>query len=222
MPPSHLRRFKSRLSTVHRGTAFEERSRRLLEETMSMTLTRVGGRADGGIDLQGWWWLPLKSKEHRDRLRVIGQCKAVTKKISPNFVREMEGVLARFLRVPMTEEQAVAMLVSEAPFSQNSIVRTMESHVPFLLLHLPPLPEEHTLAPETGATSNTVSSYGTIGQAIWNPALGSRSGLLGGRAEIRWVRSEINDEPARPGLWWEGSRLANWVPGGDDHGVDSS
>ena len=46
------------LSTVHRGVAFEERTMRLLQEGLSMSLRRVGGKADGGIDLQGWWWLP--------------------------------------------------------------------------------------------------------------------------------------------------------------------
>lgn len=46
------------LSSVHRGTAFEKRSLNLLQSTMSMSLARVGGRADGGVDLLGWWWLP--------------------------------------------------------------------------------------------------------------------------------------------------------------------
>ena len=180
---------------------------------MSMSLTRVGGRADGGVDLQGWWWLPLKSKDHRDRLRIIGQCKAFTKKISPSVVRELEGVLARFIHMPASEEPVVAMLVSEAPFSQNSILRTMESHVPFLLLYLPPLPQGNDgLAVGHEVVTDPTPSYGTIGRVLWNPALGSRSGLLGGRAEIRWVRSKLNEEPARPGLWWDGSKLANWAP----------
>ena len=46
------------LSNVHRGTAFEKRSLELLQSTMSMSLTRVGGKSDGGVDLLGWWWLP--------------------------------------------------------------------------------------------------------------------------------------------------------------------
>ena len=46
------------LSTVHRGTAFEHRSLSLLTEHMSMSLTRVGGSGDGGVDLIGWWWVP--------------------------------------------------------------------------------------------------------------------------------------------------------------------
>jgi hypothetical protein len=46
------------LSTVHRGTAFENRALSLLTEHMSMSLTRVGGSNDGGVDLIGWWWVP--------------------------------------------------------------------------------------------------------------------------------------------------------------------
>jgi hypothetical protein len=46
------------LSTVQRGTAFEYRVLAQLTKHMSMSLTRVGGSNDGGIDLIGWWWVP--------------------------------------------------------------------------------------------------------------------------------------------------------------------
>ena len=56
---TQIRRFPDRLlSTVHRGTAFENRALALLTKHMSMSLTRVGGSHDGGIDLLGWWWVP--------------------------------------------------------------------------------------------------------------------------------------------------------------------
>jgi len=58
---TQIRRFPVRLlSTVHRGTAFEYRARAVLIEHMSMSLTRVGGKHDGGIDLTGWWWVPCE------------------------------------------------------------------------------------------------------------------------------------------------------------------
>lgn len=50
------------LSNVHRGTAFEKRALSLLTEHMSMSLTRVGGSHDGGVDLIGWWWVPSGEK----------------------------------------------------------------------------------------------------------------------------------------------------------------
>ena len=96
-----------KLSTVHRGIAFEQRSLHLLQVHLSMALRRVGGRSDGGIDLVGWWWLPFATNPHsahhpgalsdsdglpRRRLRVLAQCKAEKKKFSPKYVREMEGV----------------------------------------------------------------------------------------------------------------------------------
>jgi Protein of unknown function (DUF2034) len=59
---TQIHRFSARLlSTVHRGTAFEKRALALLTEHMSMSLTRVGGSHDGGIDLIGWWWIPTES-----------------------------------------------------------------------------------------------------------------------------------------------------------------
>ncbi|PFH46799.1 hypothetical protein AMATHDRAFT_102731, partial [Amanita thiersii Skay4041] len=99
------------LSNLHRGTAFEKRSLKLLQNNLSMTLQRVGGKEDGGIDLLGWWWLPDASRDTsgeplclgtkdelgpRRRIRVIAQCKAEKKKIGPKYVRELEGVLLRY------------------------------------------------------------------------------------------------------------------------------
>lgn len=97
----------SQLSAVHKGNAFERRSQQLLQDHFSMLLRRVGGKSDGGIDLLGWWWLPLcpadampqgdasqtyPDTSPRRRLRVLAQCKAEKKKFGPNYVREMEGV----------------------------------------------------------------------------------------------------------------------------------
>jgi hypothetical protein len=58
---TQIHRFPERLlSTVQRGTAFEYRALALLTKHMSMSLTRVGGSHDGGVDLIGWWWVPSK------------------------------------------------------------------------------------------------------------------------------------------------------------------
>jgi hypothetical protein len=60
---TQIHRFPERLlSTVQRGTAFEYRSLALLTKHMSMSLTRVGGSYDGGVDLIGWWWVPSSTK----------------------------------------------------------------------------------------------------------------------------------------------------------------
>lgn len=239
------------LSTVHRGTAFEKRSLRLLEKHLSMSLQRVGGKSDGGIDLQGWWWLPAPSSSYasnhkpdsrdapsihdveRRRIRVLAQCKATATKLSPNVVRELEGVLFRFMlqrsggtrslfgTLPTKldpdssnslgtdlSSPLVAMLISQAPFTRSTILRAMSSPVPFFLLHLPAInlisPEENDYVAEA------LTEGDIIGAAIWNKALHGADGLLHGEIEARWERNLVGG--GRPGLWCRGHRIESWVP----------
>lgn len=111
-----------RPSPLKIGTDFENRALRFLKDTFSMSLGRIGGPSDGGIDLQGWWWLPplqglSVSGNHsvasmpidvtdlgrsiadagRRRIRVLAQCKAESKPLGPHYIREMEGVLYGYL-----------------------------------------------------------------------------------------------------------------------------
>ncbi|KII91181.1 hypothetical protein PLICRDRAFT_51358 [Plicaturopsis crispa FD-325 SS-3] len=231
------------LSTVHRGVAFEQKCLQLLQQRMSMSLRRVGGKSDGGIDLQGWWWLPpldRPSGEHgadtgRRRLRVLAQCKAEKKKMGPNYVREMEGVLYRhmspapsFVASPdvapssstlqFTLERGedakghgypiVALLISESRFTKSTLLRAQSSPVPFFLLYVPP-----AHGPD-GGQETEASIEEELGAAFWNPALGGKHGLLGGEMEARWERRAIakSVDAGRVGLWWKGKRLDNWVP----------
>ena len=223
-----------RLSTVHQGNAFEQRSLALLHKTMSMSLKRVGGKEDGGIDLLGWWWLPPPTsspptllpsddpnRRRRRRIRVIGQCKAEKKKTGPRYVRELEGVLFRFLTGSLgiqnlnnnpdfvefssssNSQHMIALLLSESEFTKSAILRANSSPIPFFLLHLPAIdnPDEATEADE-----------GNLGMALCNPAL---CGLLEGRMELRWERFEFGGG-GRPALWWGNQRLYNWTPNLDD------
>ncbi|KAF7980261.1 hypothetical protein HWV62_39005 [Athelia sp. TMB] len=190
-----------------------------------MSLTRVGGKSDGGVDLQGWWWLPPlvgrtgpplpfaaampdNQSAERTRLRVLAQCKAEKKKFSPNYVREMEGVLYRYLAQSTTPRTSpayplVAILISESAFTSATLLRAQSSPVPFVLLHLPPA---------GGATEggNDTRSLSCLGGAFWNPALSSHRGILRGQMELRWERAA--EAVGRPGLWWQGKRLQNWTP----------
>ncbi|KAJ7434749.1 hypothetical protein B0H11DRAFT_2164585 [Mycena galericulata] len=175
------------LATVHRGNIFEERSMKVLQDHLSMSLRRVGGKSDGGIDLMGWW----------RRLRVLAQCKAEKKKASPNYVREMEGVLHRYMSLTDTSSSSSSQYPSRrAPGS---------SPVPFFLLHIPPLPHPHP-----DATEDVDEEPNKIGTAVWNPALAGVHGLLQGKMEARWERSLTG--AGRPGLWWGGKRLRSWTP----------
>ncbi|KAJ7076078.1 hypothetical protein B0H15DRAFT_790940 [Mycena belliarum] len=208
------------LAAVHRGTIFEERSLKLLQDNLSMSLRRVGGRSDGGIDLMGWWWLPPSEADAQDcgpaapkrrRLRVLAQCKAEKKKMGPNYVREMEGVLHRYMSLsssavaPDLQDPLVALLVSESPFTKATILRAQSSPVPFFLLHMPPSDPSEAEDPETEET-------GKIGMAVWNPALAGTRGLLEGKMEARWELSLGGT--GRPSLWWAGQRLRSWTPDG--------
>ena len=185
-----------------------------------MSLTRVGGRNDGGIDLQGWWWLPglgnVKGPQWespdgiiRRRIRVLAQCKAEKKKLGPHYIREMEGVLAR-LKLG-GEEPIVGVFVSQSPFTRSAILRAFSSSLPFFLLHLPPETQEEVDETDQGSEEGAhegLSSH--IGAAVWNPALGASNGLLQGRIEVRWERSF--DGLGRPGLWFKGQKLQGFIP----------
>ncbi|KAF8886521.1 hypothetical protein BD779DRAFT_1380633, partial [Infundibulicybe gibba] len=201
-----------------RGTAFEERSLKILQDDFSMSLRRVGGKSDGGVDLVGWWWLPhldcdislvagpdSGSDSQRRRLRILAQCKAEKKKLGPNYVREMEGVLHRYLPPPaglasqpgVEQHPSIALLISESPFTKATLLRAHSSPIPFFLLHIPPPPQ------------NT-DTQGGIGLAVWNPALAGVHGLLKGQFETRWERSTTGAE--RPGLWYRDKKVKSWTP----------
>ena len=169
---------------------------RLLQANLSMSLNRVGGKSDGGIDLQGWWWLPFATNAftdptHRRRVRVFAQCKAEKKKIGPKYIREMEGVLHRYFNDP---NPMVALFISESHFTKEALLRMQSSSIPLFLLHLP---SEHE---------------NNIGSMVWNHALSGTDGLLQGRVEARWERRLESERVGRPSLWVQNQRAPSWTP----------
>lgn len=184
------------ISSVHRGAAFERRAMRVLQANLSMSLSRVGGKSDGGIDLQGWWWLPFAQSAftdptHRQRVRIFAQCKAEKKKIGPKYIREMEGVLHRYFNHP---NPMVALFISESQFTKEALLRMQSSSIPFSLLHLPSEHEEN------------------IGSMVWNNALSGTAGLLRGKVEARWERCVDSERVGRPSLWVQNERAPSWTP----------
>ncbi|OAX40819.1 hypothetical protein K503DRAFT_573233 [Rhizopogon vinicolor AM-OR11-026] len=211
---------QSTLSTVARGTAFEQRSLQLLQDCFSMSLRRVGGKSDGGVDLIGWWWLPFSESRSppstpstlsRRRIRVLAQCKAEKKKFSPNYVREMEGVWhmhtqAHSPSARTSELGTVALLLSESTFTTATLTRALGSSVPFLLMNLPPPTSLLPVSPDPRAEG----TLGEVGSAFWNPALSGAYGLLRGEFDVRWERDPGGG--GRPGLWCRDKRVQSWTP----------
>ena len=258
------------LSAVHRGLAFEKRSLRLLQQCLSMSLRHVGGKSDGGVDLQGWWWVPTsdlnipasrRPGENEDgggeeraewsvprkRIRVFAQCKAEKKKMGPHYVRELEGVLHRYrhrdvnyadaspsssfpsgstpIPSPSSQEHIssrqnvppiVGVLISQSAFTKSALLHATSSAMPFLLLHLPALPEQPCQDAETEHSGHEpepepADQASELGSMLLNKALSGSDGPLGGEIEARWERSVVSGR-GRPGLWWKGQRIPSWVP----------
>jgi hypothetical protein len=101
----------------------------------------------------------------------------------------------------------VALLVSQSPFTRATILRAISSSVPFFLLHLP----EPISEPRADEIEGNDGETGSIGAAIWNKALHGRDGLLGDQIEARWERNP-DGNGGKPGLWWDGRPMKNWVP----------
>lgn len=79
----------SATSTVYIGTHYEYTAINSLRR-LGFTLTRTGRSADLGIDLVGEWRVPSSPVP----LRTIMQCKARSRKLAPESVRELEGAFA--------------------------------------------------------------------------------------------------------------------------------
>jgi hypothetical protein len=73
-------------STTYVGTHYEYTVQNALER-LGMSLKRIGGKSDYGIDLLGTWPAPSASEP----LKVLVQCKAFARKIEPSQARELEG-----------------------------------------------------------------------------------------------------------------------------------
>ncbi|CAL5868166.1 uncharacterized protein PFLUO_LOCUS2390 [Penicillium psychrofluorescens] len=138
-------------STVYVGTHYEYTVLHKLRQC-ALTLHRVGGRDDAGIDLMGTWHLPERERELA--LRVVVQCKSLKTKLGPNLVRELEGAL-RNAPVGWRTEQTVGMLVS--PREATKGVRDAMARSGYPLLWM------------------MVERDGTMRQALWN----ARAELLG-------------------------------------------
>ncbi|KAG9104006.1 hypothetical protein FRC06_006270 [Ceratobasidium sp. 370] len=221
----------TRLAAVLYGKAFEERCINLLKSQLSMTLTNIGGPSDGGVDLQGWWWIPRlppdKSSERR-RIRVLAQCKALDKKLGPVHVRELEGAAllhSHTGRAQITQPNDTTSDGTATPEANNAPDDTTPettSELVAMLISLSgfspmairramasPLPFLLLHLPPAPTEPDSGSELTpTLASIIWNAKLGSTSGILGGNMEIR---QELGTG-GHPTLYWRDKKLKHWVP----------
>ena len=106
-------------TNVYRGTYHEYNTARALEE-YGFSLERVGRANDLGIDLLGYWRLPMAPHE----IKIVVQCKATQTR--PALVRELEGA-CQGAPLGWRGRDVMALLVSDrawTPGVQDAIERS--------------------------------------------------------------------------------------------------
>ena len=152
-------------STVHVGTLYEYTVLQTLRR-YALSLDRIGGRDDAGIDLVGTWHLPERERERA--LRVLVQCKSLKTKLGPNVVRELEGTF-RQAPVGWRTGETVGVLVS--PREATKGVRDTLARSAYPLFWM------------------MIERDGTLKQALWNARAEELGvGLLG--VETRYGTTE--------------------------------
>ncbi|PYI26272.1 hypothetical protein BP00DRAFT_356416 [Aspergillus indologenus CBS 114.80] len=143
----------SRSSTLFIGNLYEYTVQTELRHAAALLLHRTGGRSDNGIDHLGTWHLP----GHEVPIHVAVQCKAHRRRVGPQSIRELEGVIARRMPHPWrlggsTEAgPRVGMLVNRREASAGVRAALQRSALPLVYL--------------------MVDLRGTLRQALWNEAV---------------------------------------------------
>lgn len=105
------------------GVAYEYLALQVLNKRVrGLVLTHCGGRADQGVDLSGRW--SLGGQE----VGVVGQCKAHRRRLGPQTMREMQGVM----EVP----EALGWVLSASGFSREALGVADRAERGLLLWHL--------------------------------------------------------------------------------------
>ncbi|EKG14283.1 Endonuclease TnsA /resolvase Hjc/tRNA endonuclease [Macrophomina phaseolina MS6] len=151
--------------TVYVGTHYEYTVAASLKR-YGFDLTRTGRASDLGIDLLGTWTLPVpeNAPPRGLPLRVLIQCKATTKTLNPQHVRELEGA---FTGAPAQwrEGDFLGLLASTQKVSKGVLHALSRSRWPMGFLK--------------------VRSDGRVEQFVWNPSARSR-GLEGLGVGLRY------------------------------------
>lgn len=119
-------------STIYRGTLFEYQTQKILQKTLGIYTQRSAGNGDLGVDLRGTWFLPLSaSPQAGDKVRhlkVIVQCKKMTSKIGPKYVRELQGSLS------FETQPTMAILAVSSEYTKQALLPYAKSLWPMALV----------------------------------------------------------------------------------------
>ncbi|KAK4238395.1 hypothetical protein C8A03DRAFT_33589 [Achaetomium macrosporum] len=174
-------------STVYVGTHFEYTVSAALAR-YGLSLRRIGGVSDCGIDLLGTWSLPSCSARGRGPLRVLAQCKAVQRP-GPHLIRELEGA---FVGAPAGWRGlvgVVGLLVTEKPATKGIRDALGRSRWPMGFV--------------------ACSREGRVEQFLWNRRA-EDEGLEGLGVATRHVNVKREGEPRTElVLTWRGKALAS-------------
>lgn len=139
------------------GTAYELYAQSTLQHFGISTEIR-GSAGDGGVDLRGTWCLGRRGndkgmKELRT-LNVVGQCKRMSKSLTPNLIRELEGTFQHCAAV-QSDGEHVALMVSRTAASRQALERIRVSQVPITFIRLIDTLEGCLDDPETDIPSSS-------------------------------------------------------------------
>ncbi|AEO55397.1 hypothetical protein MYCTH_2299174 [Thermothelomyces thermophilus ATCC 42464] len=186
-------------STVYVGTHFEYTVAGALAR-FGLSLRRVGGASDCGIDLLGTWSLPPFSAEQQQQqqqrqqqLRVLAQCKAVQRP-GPHLVRELEGAFVGApagWRAAADRRGVLGLLVTERPATRGIREALARSRWPMGYV--------------------ACSREGVVGQFLWNQ-MAQEEGLEGFGVGMRHGGARGKELV----LTWKGRYLS---PGGSNQGA---
>ena len=164
-------------SPTYIGTLYEYTCLNTLSR-LNLGLTRIGGRADAGIDLLGHWTLPSLSYP----LPTFVQCKALKAKVTPNLVRELEGVFPGAPR-GWRREDCIGILCAprEATKGVMEGVRACQKAVVWMM----------------------IDGNGRLKQVLWN-ARAAAVGFEGIGVQTRYVPDEQGKVEKEAILTWKG------------------
>lgn len=167
-------------STTYVGTHYEYTVQSALER-LGMTLKRIGGKSDCGVDILGTWSLPSTAQP----LKVLVQCKNIARKIDPSQARELEGA---FVGAPLgwRGSGVLALLVSQRTATKGVRDALRRSRWPMGYVLCTP--------------------EGKIMQMLWNHRAG-QEGLDGIEIGLKYAGGNVEEKEVV--LTWKGEAITN-------------